>query len=220
MTDGDDTSDYKYFESQPIDALDDYLKKGATAKKRKSYTPAIFTSNAITLYDGIQIITCFTGTPDKIHKNYDFVHCTNYYTEKTGLVLNQDALEAILAQELRYVGSKYPIASMFRLRKFLNRGWTVTAGEMLKIAWDINHLRLDDPEVLEEQLIGVDYAYFREVISLLRKEGYDVTKPIDRTYLFEMINRVFDEADEAETVTKVEQREMVSFEVELDDLED
>ena len=198
--DGDNVDDYAYFEGEPLESLDGYLKKNALKRDaRKKYNVFGVTSNAITLYEGIQIITRFTGSPEDIHKNYDFVHCTNYYTERTGLVLNQPALEAILAQELKYIGSVYPIASMFRLRKFIKRGWSVTVGEMLKIAWDINKLRLDDPEVLEEQLVGVDYAYFREVIDILRKEGYDVTKPIDRTYLFETINRVFDEADEENT---------------------
>jgi hypothetical protein len=78
---------------------------------------------------------------------------------------------------------------MFRLKKFIKRGWTITAGEMLKIAWDINKLDLNDRLVLQDQLTGVDAAYFRQIIDLLNKDD----KPIERTYLFELINRIFDE---------------------------
>jgi hypothetical protein len=150
----------------------------------------MITSNAISLHGDIQIITRFVGEPEDIHENYDFIHTTNWYTQNDGLVLNQDALESILARELRYVGSLYPICSLFRIKKFINRGWTVTAGEMLKIAWDINNLDLNNMNVLYDQLIGVDAAYFHELIDILKKKS---DKELDRTYLFEAINRVFDE---------------------------
>ena len=96
-------------------------------------------------------------------------------------------MEATLTKELKYVGSRYPICSLFRLKKFIRRGWTITAGETLKIAWDINKLNLMDREILYDQLCGVDAAYFHEIIAALKGVG-----DIERTYLFELINRVFD----------------------------
>jgi hypothetical protein len=152
------------------------------------------TTNAITLTDQIQIVLRFVGPANEIHKNYDFVHTTNYFTESEGAILNQPALESILARELKYVGSLYPICSVFRIKKFIQRGWTITAGEMLKIAWDISKLNLNDREVLQDQLTGVDAAYFNQLISML-KEGEE----IDRTYLFELVNRVFDQDWEVES---------------------
>jgi hypothetical protein len=134
----------------------------------------------------VQVIFRFTGPPEEIHHNFDFVHCTNWYADGE-LHLNQAALEAILSKELQYIGSLYPICSVFRIKKFLQRGWTITAGTMLKISWDISELDLSQREVLQEQLVGMDAAYFHQVIALLR-EG----DTIDRTYLYELINRVFD----------------------------
>lgn len=185
-----DQNKYEYFEqyadgSQRAAA---YLDAMAT-KKTGKYTSVAITTNAITLTDDIQIVLRFVGSPETIHTNYDFVHTTNWFTEEGGLVLRAEAMEATLAKELRYIGSKYPVCSMFRLKKFINRGWTITAGEMVKIAYDISKLDLDDIEVLQEQLTGVDAAYFRQIIDLLRKED----KPIERTYLFELVNRIFDE---------------------------
>jgi hypothetical protein len=185
-----DQSKYEYFEMYP-DATERTMAylEGAASRNNGKYTSVAITTNAITLTDQIQIILRFVGPANEIHKNYDFVHTTNYFTEEGGVVLNQPALESILARELRYVGSLYPICSMFRLKKFIKRGWTITAGEMLKIAWDISKLDLNNIQVLQDQLTGVDAAYFRQIIRLIEEEG----KPIDRTYLFELVNRVFDE---------------------------
>ena len=187
---GIDQDQYEYFEQYP-DATSRtaaYLE-GAAAKNTGKYTSVAITTNAITLTDQIQIVLRFVGPANEIHKNYDFVHTTNYFTESGGVVLNQPALESILAKELKYVGSLYPICSMFRIKKFIKRGWSITAGEMLKIAWDISKLNLNDVAVLQDQLTGVDAAYFNQIITLIQQEN----KPIDRTYLFELVNRVFDE---------------------------
>jgi hypothetical protein len=195
---GADQSNYEYFEqfSDGSDRAVRYLDALAQMKT-KDYSIVAVTTNAITLSDSIQIILRFVGPAQEIHRNYDFVHTTNYFTEDEGVVLNQPALESILARELKYVGSLYPICSMFRLKKFIKRGWTITAGEMLKIAWDISKLDLTQTAVLQDQLTGVDAAYFNQILSLIKQEG----KPIDRTYLFELVNRIFDEEWEDERRT-------------------
>ena len=46
----------------------------------------------------------------------------------------------------------------------------------------------DDLEVLEDQLIGVDSAYFMDVIRRLKAKGQG---EIDTAYLVEVIDRVF-----------------------------
>jgi hypothetical protein len=185
-----DQKQYEYFESYP-DATSRTMAylEGAAARSTGKYSALAITTNAITLSDQVQVILRFVGPANEIHKNYDFIHTTNYFTEEQGVVFNEPALEAILARELKYVGSRYPICSMFRLKKFLNRGWTITAGEMLKIAYDIGALDLNDAKVLQDQLTGVDAAYFNQILALIKEEG----KPIDRTYLFELVNRIFDE---------------------------
>lgn len=186
---GIDQGQYDYFEmyADGSDRAAAYLDAMA-ASNTGQYKAVAITTNAITLTDQIQIVLRFVGPPKEIHRNYDFVHTTNWFTEESGVEFNIDALESTLSKELKYVGSRYPICSMFRLKKFIKRGWTITAGEMLKIAWDISKLDLDNREVLQDQLTGVDAAYFRQIIDLLKDH-----EPIDRTYLFSLINKIFDE---------------------------
>ena len=161
--------------------------------EEKEYQLIYVTSNAITLSDHVQVVTRFTGNPEEIHKNYDFIHATNYWTFKTGLVTNIRALESLLTKELRYQGSKFPLCSIIRTRKFVQRKWTINAGQYLKMALQLNELDLLDVKILEEQLIGVDIAYFSQLLGLLKTHQDESTeKLIDTSWLLEAIDRVFD----------------------------
>jgi HEPN domain-containing protein len=157
---------------------------------RGKYCVQFLSSNAVSLSNKVQLIVRFYGEPDEIHKNYDFAHCTSYWTSwERKLTLRPEAMEAILSRELRYIGSRYPICSMIRTRKFLGRGWTINAGQYVKMAWQVSQLDLDNVAVLEDQLVGVDAAYFMQVIALLRQQP-DPEK-VDGAYLMTVIDKLF-----------------------------
>jgi len=119
----------------------------------KEYRPVFISKNAITLSNKVQLVTRFYGEPDEIHNNYDFVHATCYWDhENQKLHIPAEAMEAMLSRTLIYRGSLYPIASIFRVKKFLERGWRISAGEQLKIMWQISELDLNVFEIMEEQL--------------------------------------------------------------------
>lgn len=195
VKDGEDDNTYEYFEmtdNEHGDKAFDYLTKMTVTGEEKvtsKYRPVFLSENAITLSDKLQIVIRFYGKPEEIHNNYDFVHAMSYYEHNnTKLVLKQDALESIMSKRLYYVGSLYPVCSLFRLRKFIERGWHVSGGEILKIAMQISKLDLFDIHVLKEQLTGVDAAYFHQIITALEANpGADITTE----YITEIINRVF-----------------------------
>ena len=153
------------------------------------YKPIFLSTNAITLSNKVQIVLRFYGEPNDIHKNYDFIHCTNYWDSVNGdLVLCQPALESLLARELRYVGSKYPLCSVMRLRKFIKRGWSINAGQILKMLLQVSELDLTDPKVLEDQITGVDSAYFIQIMECLKEKD---PEKVNAAYLVEIIDRIF-----------------------------
>lgn len=162
-------------------------------EEKPKYRPIYFSTNAISLSNDIQIIIRFYGEVDEIHTNYDFIHCTCSYDFKENKVnLPSRALEAIINKELYYVGSKYPLCSIIRTRKFIKRGWNINAGQYLKMALQLNELDLKDLSVFKDQLTGVDSAYFNQAIDMIvKKQEEDNTFKIDNTYLFEIINRIF-----------------------------
>jgi len=201
-------SQYTFFEGRPLEEGEEYVAgimqdiltdadglDGEELDKveKEKYRPVFLTDNAITLSNQIQIVVRFYGDADAIHRNYDFVHCTSYWESATGkLTLRPEAMESVLAKELRYVGSLYPVCSFIRTRKFLKRGWHINAGHMLKICLQLSELNLCDVDVLEDQLTGVDTAYFIQVIDYLRKRqeenpDFHVQVP----YLISIIDKIF-----------------------------
>src|SRR3546814_2013322 len=70
--------------SDPGDIEEAYQETEAAALETSdpTYRPVFVSTNAITLSDKIQIVLRFYGEADAIHENYDFVHCTNYWTSK------------------------------------------------------------------------------------------------------------------------------------------
>jgi hypothetical protein len=181
LSDGDNIS------SDNLESVED-----AESLKNK-YKPVFLSTNAITLSNKIQLIIRFYGNPEEIHSNYDFVHATNYWDSQTGqVVLKQEALEAIMNKELLYVGSKYPIASLVRTRKFIKRGWQINAGQYVKIAWQISELDLSNIYTLEDQLVGVDSIYFLNFIECLKTKALkDKTFNITGTYVGSVIDKIF-----------------------------
>ena len=198
---------YEYFEARPDGEASGYIgevmndpgeiedtyqeteQMALEADDKPTYRPVFMSTNAITLSQRLQIVLRFHGEPDKIHENYDFAHCTNYWCSWDGkLELRPQALEALLSKELRYVGSKYPVCSIIRLRKFIRRGWTINAGQILKIVMQVSELNLKDIGVLEDQLTGVDAAYFIELVDKLREKD---PEKVNTAYLVEIIDRMF-----------------------------
>jgi len=197
------TSDYQYFEQnldpetndagEYVDQAIQVAEDEAKADVAEKFRPVFLSANAIMLTDKMQLVIRFWGEPEEIHKNYDFVHCTCWWDSATGkLELPAEALKAILTKELRYVGSLYPVCSIIRTRKFVQRGWYINAGQFLKMIFQCGQLELTNLKVLEDQLTGVDAAYFTEVINKLReKMETEDAKTIDQTYLMEIIDRIF-----------------------------
>lgn len=193
--------DYHYFESQPDHDAGLYVSEAfdplvdvegladQVADDQPKYTPVFLSSNAISLRGKVQLILRFYGDPDEIHQSYDFAHCMNYWESgRSHLELRPAALEALLSRTLAYSGSEYPLCSIIRSRKFIERGWRINAGQYLKMAMQVSNLDFTNHAVLKEQLTGVDAAYFTEVIEKIKDKD---PERVDSAYLVEIIDRMF-----------------------------
>jgi hypothetical protein len=173
-------------------------------KRNKEYYPIFVSTNAITLTNDVQLIFRFVGSPEEIHKNYDFEHTKCYYSYfKNELVLPTKALESIINKELKYTGSKYPLASIIRTRKFIQRGWNINAGQFLKMVLQLQNINLNDPVVLSDQLTGVDLVLFDQIISQIKEKEFNDGEDISE-YVINIIDEVF---DGVETYLKTENEE-------------
>lgn len=155
------------------------------------YRPVFFTDNAISLKGKIQLVLRFWGEPEKIISSFDYVHCTNYFDRgNQDLHISKDALMSILNKQLKYVGSQFPICSLFRMRKYMERGYTISAGEILKMSFQISNLDLTDINVLREQLIGVDTTYMTALVDRL-EQARENNVDIDYSYVVDLIDEIF-----------------------------
>lgn len=209
LKEGETAKDYQYFEARPAGEAADYVSSviqdpadiedlvedvesklpGDEDDGKPKYRPVFLSTNAITLSNRIQIVLRFYGDADEIHKNFDFAHCTSYWTSNDSeLVLRPAAMEALLTRELRYIGSKYPVCSLIRVRKFLQRNWTINAGQIVKMAMQVSELDLTDVSVLQDQLTGVDVAYFCQLVERVKESD---PEKINSAYIIEIIDRMF-----------------------------
>lgn len=161
--------------------------------EKEKYRPRFITSNAISLSDKVQVVIRFYGEVEDIHKNYDFAHCTCAWSSwDNEIMLPVKALECIINKELYYIGSKYPLCSIVRTRKYIERGYHINAGQYVKMCMQLNELNLADIKVLEDQLTGVDTAYFQNMVKLLKEHQEQTgSEKVDMTYAMEVINKLF-----------------------------
>lgn len=175
-----------------ITEIDETKADEIIEKEKRKYFPVFLSTNAITLSDGIQIVVRFYGEPDKIHETYDFQHTKAYWTSETGTIIPNEVYDAVINKTLIYAGSKYPVCSIFRMRKFIERGWKINAGQMLKICMQVSELDLMDIDTLEDQLVGVDSLYFMNLIEQFRRmkeknADWDLTPQ----YIISVIDKIF-----------------------------
>lgn len=193
--DEDKISDISYnFAAEEDEAVGvEHEPDEATEDSKEKYRPRFITSNAITLSHKIQLVIRFYGEIEEIHKNYDFAHCTCAWSAwNNELFLPQKALECIINKELYYIGSKYPLCSIIRTRKYLERGYHINAGQYVKMCMQLNELDLTNVKVLEDQLTGVDTTYFQMMVEALQKRMEETgEQKVDTTYAMNLINKLF-----------------------------
>jgi len=166
--------------------------RGHQTEKGK-FRPVFMSDNAISLSDKVQLIIRFYGGIEEIHKNFDFVHATNFWQSDTKeLTLRKEALESLIMKRLYYMNSLYPICALIRMRKFIQRGFFVDAGQILKICFQISKLNLEDINTLESQLTGVDQQYFRQLINYIQQEkSKNENWVLDLPYLISIVDKIF-----------------------------
>lgn len=82
---GDDESEPDLIEYEDYDEMQTNITPDSDLEnipQKPKYRPVYLSSNAITLSDKIQLIIRFYGDAEEIHENYDFVHCTNYWSSR------------------------------------------------------------------------------------------------------------------------------------------
>lgn len=184
------------FAREPINDIDIYFKNSLFAANlikfldEKNYLGRIFeTSNAITYKNengpNIQLIIHPLMMLDDVHdliNSFDYTICMGAYDfSEDEFILHDRFLEHLARKELYYnIKARYPIASLFRLHKFLKRGYTISGIEIIKLGLSINNINISDNRKLSEHINGIDVSILQDLCNCLNNtEEYNFEKFID-----------------------------------------
>ena len=154
--------------------------------KEEGLCPVFVSPNAITLNNGFQLIMRYTGDPESIISKFDFAHTQMYWSRETGVKISDKAKNSLILNELLYLPGAYPLSSLFRLRKFLLRGWNISIGQLTKLSMQLSKMDYTDLRQLKDQLNGVDVQYIDRLIYLLENE-----KDITEDRIINLIDELF-----------------------------
>lgn len=189
------------FSNQPINDLDIFfynltdlalLQSKLTAKNISSK----FVTDSAISYDlngvKVQLIKRVYGTPLEIINQFDFTTTMAAYIPNTSdFILGETFLYDLCQRELYFnINAKYPICSLWRTKKFIAKGFHLSAGEFLKLSLAINNLKIKTYKDLKEQLEGIDTLFLKELTDIcLNKE----LENYDFRIALEIINKVLDD---------------------------
>lgn len=154
------------------------IKKIKEYMKQKEYKIISTTDNAITYrkdnYPIIQIITAkelMFNKPIDLIKSFDFtINMAALDLISNELVLEENFIEDNIKRKLIFnEDTKYPITSLARAIKYIDRGYNLSGYEQVKISLAINSLVIKDYKDLKKQLQGIDTSIFAPITDKLIK---------------------------------------------------
>jgi uncharacterized protein YggL (DUF469 family) len=113
------------------------------------------------------------GGTKNIFERFDYTICMGAYRfEDETFVLHDDFLQHLAQRKLVFnPKTLYPINSLIRSKKYMNRGFNMSNVETLKIALTIHALDLSTKSNLKEQLEGIDTLFLKELSDYLANNG-------------------------------------------------
>jgi len=120
----------------------------------------------------VQLIKRIYGKPCEVIGRFDYTICMAAYLPMSGeIILGNNFLYHLSGKELHYHIGEYPLASLWRAKKYLKKGFNFPAVEIIKLALTINNLNIKDYKELKEQLEGIDTLFLMDLTNALLKQG-------------------------------------------------
>lgn len=99
-----------------------YEEKYRDVLTNKNVGDMVITENAVSLKNGLQLITKHYGTPEDIRKTFDFVHCLPYYNSlQDKLYISREQYDCCVNKILKINNSAN--LTVWREEKFKSRGY-------------------------------------------------------------------------------------------------
>jgi len=124
----------------------------------------------------VQIIKKFYGDPEKVIRKFDFTISMGAYIPKDGVFILDDRFLYHLAEKrlVFNVETDYPLSSLWRVKKFLHRGYNIGAVDLIALGLKIHSLKLETFSDLKEQIDGIDTLLLKPLTDrLIEDKGGD-----------------------------------------------
>jgi hypothetical protein len=141
----------------------------------------------------IQLIKKLYGTPEYVMSKFDYTVVMCARTNDNTFIFSDKFFENLADKTLIFNADiAYPIASLIRSRKYINRGYKFPTVEMVKIAFKINSLKMETYKDVKEQLEGIDTLLLKELTDSLienKDKTFDFTEFL--VYIDEYLNKYY-----------------------------
>ncbi len=134
------------------------------------------TENAVTLTKKnkkrtlvVQVIRRFVGTPDEVLSTFDFTCVMGLYDFRVAkFFAHKSFLRDVAARRLVFAPknkSRYPICALYRTKKYVERGYSLSGATIVSLAMAIHALKIETYADLKDQLMGIDTSMFNEITA-------------------------------------------------------
>lgn len=126
------------------------------------------------------IIYRFFETVEEIFNDFDFTCCMGALDTSTEeIVLHPDFLKHNAQRYISFnSGTAYPIVSLMRVQKYVEKGYTISRPQMLRIIMRCMELDITSWEQLEDHLGGMYGLQFDEVFD--KSQSFSLSTAIDK----------------------------------------
>jgi hypothetical protein len=101
----------------------------------------------------------------KIIEQFDFTVCMGAYDFQTNsFVFDKDFFNHLSQRSLVYnINSQYPFASLYRVIKYIKKGFKISGIEMIKLGLKCNNIKINNYQELRKQLLGIDTLFLKDL---------------------------------------------------------
>lgn len=111
----------------------------------------------------------FFGSIFTVLSKFDFtvsMGALGYLKDKLYFIVHRDFLEHLAQRRLIFnADAENSLHSLFRVNKFLQRGYTIDNHELLKLGLKIVNLKIDNYATLREQLAGISQSELTDIVA-------------------------------------------------------
>ena len=166
--------------------IDDLLSFVSDCYMAKRMTSIHLTDKSITFKAEDIIYQCiyfkyFDNIKD-IFNSFDFTVCMGAFDFRTGkFVFDKNFFRDVAKRNLVFnMNTDYPIVSELRIEKYINKGYTISNKERLKILFSVSQLEINDYKSFKSHIGGMYGSSFNDSITLNDDEEFSMELMINK----------------------------------------